>query len=63
MSQLLKPLRIPRIPNFSSGPCAKRPGWNLNVLNKMSYNSHVTIIFIAAVFTFKHTYVNTCVNW
>ncbi|MEA1971502.1 MAG: phosphoserine aminotransferase, partial [Thermodesulfobacteriota bacterium] len=19
-------------PNFSSGPCAKRPGWNVNVL-------------------------------
>ncbi len=27
------PLARPRVPNFSSGPCAKRPGWSLKTLN------------------------------
>lgn len=27
-----KPLIRPHCPNFSSGPCAKRPGWSLDVL-------------------------------
>ena len=26
------PLVRPRVPHFSSGPCAKRPGWNLQNL-------------------------------
>jgi phosphoserine aminotransferase len=26
------PAALPRVPNFSSGPCAKRPGWNLKAL-------------------------------
>ena len=29
---LTKPTSKPSNPNFSSGPCAKRPGWNINVL-------------------------------
>ena len=29
---LAKPSSKPRNPNFSSGPCAKRPGWELSVL-------------------------------
>src|SRR5262245_36163174 len=28
----MKPVRRPQRPEFSSGPCAKRPGWNLSVL-------------------------------
>ncbi|MCA1998579.1 MAG: phosphoserine transaminase [Hyphomicrobiales bacterium] len=28
-----KPAARPRVPNFSSGPCAKRPGWSLKALN------------------------------
>ena len=28
-----KPSMRPRVPHFSSGPCAKRPGWNLQALN------------------------------
>ncbi len=28
----MKPERRPRRPHFSSGPCAKRPGWSLDVL-------------------------------
>ena len=30
---LNKPTNKPSDPNFSSGPCAKRPGWNINLLN------------------------------
>jgi phosphoserine aminotransferase len=29
---MTKPSRRPRCPNFSSGPCAKRPGWSLDAL-------------------------------
>ena len=28
-----KPATRPAIPNFSSGPCAKRPGWSLDALD------------------------------
>ena len=31
--RLMKPLTRPRRPNFSSGPCAKPPGWNLQVFD------------------------------
>ena len=27
-----KPSTKPKNPNFSSGPCAKRPGWSVDVL-------------------------------
>jgi phosphoserine aminotransferase len=30
---MVKPANRPQNPNFSSGPCAKRPGWNVEVLN------------------------------
>ena len=29
-----KPVEKPNCPNFSSGPCAKRPGWTPDVLNQ-----------------------------
>ena len=32
MSNLPKPDLRPANPNFSSGPCAKRPGWSLEAL-------------------------------
>ena len=28
----MKPASLPKNPSFSSGPCAKRPGWTLDVL-------------------------------
>lgn len=28
-----RPAARPRVPNFSSGPCAKRPGWQLQALS------------------------------
>lgn len=30
---MTKPSQKPQNPNFSSGPCAKRPGWTVNALN------------------------------
>ena len=33
---MTRPLVKPIHPEFSSGPCAKRPGWSLEVLNKSS---------------------------
>ncbi len=30
---MTKPTATPRSPNFSSGPCTKRPGWDLSALN------------------------------
>lgn len=33
---LTKPLNRPKSPNFSSGPCAKRPGWSLENLQGSS---------------------------
>ena len=29
---MTKPAELPKNPNFSSGPCAKRPGWSLDAL-------------------------------
>jgi phosphoserine aminotransferase len=29
---IAKPLMRPAVPHFSSGPCAKRPGWSLSAL-------------------------------
>ena len=38
---LTKPSNKPSNPNFSSGPCAKRPGWNISVLkNAPTARSH-----------------------
>jgi phosphoserine aminotransferase len=34
MTTASKPARRPATPNFSSGPCAKRPGWSLTSLDK-----------------------------
>ena len=34
---LIKPTNKPSNPNFSSGPCSKRPGWDISVLK----NSHI----------------------
>ena len=31
--RMTKPARRPACPNFSSGPCAKRPGWSLEALS------------------------------
>ena len=31
---ILKPKQKPSNPNFSSGPCAKRPGWNSDIYAK-----------------------------
>jgi len=32
----MKPTTLPKNPSFSSGPCAKRPGWSLDVLKDAS---------------------------
>lgn len=32
MTAHARPSLRPRIPHFSSGPCAKRPGWSLDAL-------------------------------
>ena len=36
-----KPNNKPNNPNFSSGPCAKRPGWKIgNLINANTGRSH-----------------------
>jgi phosphoserine aminotransferase len=38
---MVKPTQRPKCPNFSSGPCAKRPGWTVDVLsNALLGRSH-----------------------
>ena len=38
---LVKPSSKPSNPNFSSGPCSKRPGWDISVLkNSQISRSH-----------------------
>ena len=38
-----KPIIKPENPNFSSGPCAKRPGWNIeNLKNANTGRSHLS---------------------
>ena len=39
--EMAEPINKPKNPNFSSGPCAKRPGWNINNLsNAITGRSH-----------------------
>jgi len=41
MNPVQKPDMCPEIPNFSSGPCAKRPGWSVDALsNALTGRSH-----------------------
>lgn len=41
MNPIQKPGMCPEIPNFSSGPCAKRPGWSVDALaDVLSGRSH-----------------------
>ncbi|MEQ1695014.1 MAG: phosphoserine aminotransferase, partial [Hyphomicrobiaceae bacterium] len=34
MTAIAKPAKLPACSHFSSGPCAKRPGWSLTALDK-----------------------------
>ncbi|MET3560355.1 phosphoserine aminotransferase [Bartonella japonica] len=53
MVMLKKPSYRPNNPNFSSGPCSKRPGWTFEVLKKAlvgrSHRSRVADLKLAEV--------------
>ena len=59
---ILKPKKKPNNPNFSSGPCAKRPGWNSDIYSKAilgrSHRSKKALLRIQEVINLTKSLLN-----
>ena len=59
---ILKPQKKPNNPNFSSGPCAKRPGWNSEIYSKAilgrSHRSKKALLRIQEVINLTKSLLN-----